>query len=641
MYIVEVSPLKNIKAFPYLSYFSSHKFKKFDIIKVPFRQSEILAVVSNVKEVKSIKADIKNKDFAPRKIRKQEPMDFISKDFIKAAFDLAKFSVRAPGLILEQALPKSALKYYDKINPPPKNSKKEDLSDEKINTLLINDFSAGRLESFKALVRQKLAQGESVLLVCPNRKTAKNIYDFLAPGISSLLYFYDSGLSPLKQIKEINEIRASDKARCIVGTPAILFSDAKNLGLIIIEKEASISYKRQRHPKSDIVKLAELLAKRKNIEIAYADSFLRLENYMQLFKEEAHVLGHIPKRLRKRTRLRIIDLGKEIQYNKEYKLSYPIISKEILGQIERNLKENKKVFIFNPKKGFSSQIVCNDCAHVLSCPKCKARLRLQEDPRSKERHIVCMRCGYALHSNITCPKCNSWRLLDLGIGIDKVADFLKQKFANLEIFILDKDKVKSEKEAEQIITAYYEKDTASILLGTQKALDYIPSDSVDYSTALSVDSLLSVPDFKIEEKIFSTLTEILDKTKEAFDIQVKDPKTRVIELFASKDLHKFTKSELKLREKLMWPPYVQLISVSISGNRKAVIEKMQKLIDIFADYKPRVFRDFIYLDKNTVELKALFRVPSDIWPDASKDFYKKLKELPAEFKIELNPEQVF
>ena len=91
----------------------------------------------------------------------------------------------------------------------------------------------------------------------------------------------------------------------------------------------------------------------------------------------------------------------------------------------------------------------------------------------------------------------------------------------------------------------------------------------------------------------------------------------------------------------MWPPYVHLISVSTEGSRKSVIENMQKLIDIFADYKPRVFRDFIYIDRNTVQLKALFRVPSDIWPHASKDFYKKLSGLPSQFKIEIDPEQVF
>ncbi len=637
MYIVEVSPLKSIKGFKSLSYFSSHKFNDLDIIEVPFRNANIPAIVLSVKEVRSVKADVKDKNFAPKKIRKQEPIQLADKDFMRAAKKYSEDHLFELGPVLNQIIPAAALKYAKDLKLSQQKTQLETSYQDKISTLLVNDFSDARLDSFKALVRQKLAQEQSVLLMSTNNKNAKKIYDFLSPGISSMLKHLDSTLSPKNLYQEIERINSSKDPVCVVGTAATLFLQPPKLGLIIVEKESSIAYLRRKSPRINIRDFAKFLAKEKNIDIVFADSFLKLENYMLLFKEEAASVGHVPKRLRKRVRLRLIDLQKEIKYNKEYKLNYPVISREILGEIERYSKENKKIFIFNPKKHVANQIVCNDCAHVLSCPKCKATLKLQEDPKTKERHIICLRCGFAVHSNISCPKCGSWRLMELGVGIDKVADFLRKRFPSLSIYLFDSDKIKTEKEAKRILDEFYNLSAGSVLIGTQKALSFLDQNSVHYSVALSIDSLLSIADFQMEERIFSILVDIMDKSIEAMDIQAKNIKERSVKLFADKDLQKFVKGELKLREKLLWPPFTRLIKVSVSGSRKEVIDKMQVFINQFSKYKPRVFRDFVYTDKKSVELSAIIRIPRQLWPREVKDLWSDLYDLPADFKVEIDP----
>ncbi len=637
MYIVELSPLKTIKGFKSLSYFSSHKFEKFDIVEVPFRNGTIQGVVISSKELKSVKADVKDKSFAPKKIKKQKVLRIADEDFLKAVEKFSKEYLLPLGPLIAQAVPSVVFKHINKEKLVLRGKEKIQKQKERIRVSLINDFEDARLDFFKALVRQKLAQGYSILLVSPNSKSAKKLYDFLSPGISSMLELYDTKQSPKKRFEQIQKINSSDSQICVVGTPAILFTQPKKLGLIIIEKEHSQSYKRQKYPFANMRDFASKLAEQKNLDIVFADSFLRLENYMALFKEEASSLGHIPKRLRKRVNLRLIDLQKEINYNKEYKLSYPVVSREILGEIARQIKMKNKIFIFNPKKDYANQIICNDCATVISCPKCNAQMRLQEDPKSKERRIICLRCGFATHSNINCPNCQSWRLKEYGIGIDMVHKYLQSKFPELKIIVFDSNKIKSEKAATEAVNDFYNSKDAALLLGTQKALAYLDANSCNYSAALSVDSLLSVPDFQMEERIFSILTEIMDKSSERFDLQVKDKDARVIKLFYEKDIQKFVKSELKLREKLLWPPYTRLIKVSTQGSRKFTIEEMQKFIDQFAKYKPRVFRDFVYIDKKTVKLSALLRVARELWPNEANDLWRDLYDLPANFEVEIDP----
>ncbi len=637
MYIVETSPLKLIKGFRSLSYFSSTQFKKGDIVKVPFRNSEILSLVTDVKKVASVKADIKNENFMPRKIRKQKPLRIVSDAFLQACFKSADEFLKPAGLLLAQAVPSKALKQADKIKL--RDAQKQQVSElEKIHKLLLNDFTQARHDNFKALVRQQLALGQSVLLVTPNLKVAQKLFDFLSVGISSKVLLLDSNKSANKFIEQVNAINTSNEAKCIIGTSHILFTQPYKLGLIIIEQENAIAYKRQKEPKLNMRKFAQNLSEILDIDIVFADSFLSLENYEALFAEEASALSHIPKKIRKKTSIKIIDLKKEIEYSKEYKLQYPVLSREVLGEINMQVQNKGKVFIYSAKSGIASQVVCNDCASVLKCPKCLANLKLHKDPKSNENHFFCSRCGYSKYSNITCPHCGSWRLKDLGVGIEKVEAFLKQKMPNLNLIKIDSQS--SDKETAQKVDGFYNTPD-TILLGTSKALFYLQPDSIDYSVAVSLDALLSLPNFNIEEQIFARLIDILDKSMRRFDVQVKNADERVFKSFENKELQKFVKSELALRKKLNWPPFVRLIKVTVEGSRKSVIENMQIFIDNFKEYKPRVFKDFEYLNKDRVSLSAILRVPSELWPYKLPELKEQLEKLPNNFLLEVDPEQIF
>ncbi len=640
MYLIEVSPFKKIKGFKKLSYFSNTPFEKGDIIKVPFRNSDLLAIVTDKNELDKVKLDIKNENFTPRKIEFQKPLNKFLPELIDSSFFCGEYFVKEVGPILSAILPKAII---DNLNELPEFAIQKSVENkqtqefERIREKILTAFEKERYEHYKALVRQELAMKKSSLIIAPNLRVAQNIYKYISSGITQMVKLVDHQKKQelLKQFKDAQNTEPA----CFVGTYKSLALPIKNLNLIIVDSYGSASYRLLKYPKIDIRVFAKKLAEYLKIDIVFADSFLPLEEYLLNEKEENIAIDHVPKRVRKKTLIRIIDINKEVNYSKEYKLEYPIISREILGQISINILNGKKVFLYSPKKGLASQTVCNDCAYSISCPKCKANLRLIKDPKENENKFLCFRCGFALSSNILCPKCGSWRLFELGFGIDKYVNYLEKKLQNVEILSLDADSVKSQKEVNKILERFRQNQN-SILIGTSKALLYLNENEVDYSAALNIDSIFAAPGFNVEEDVFANLIKILEKTSEKMDLQVKNTEHRVIKYFYKKNIKDFIKSELQLREKLMWPPFVRLVKITVKSDKKTVIKLMQEFLDEFHKYKPRIFKDFIYLDKNTVTLSALIRIPSELWPNEVEDFIHKLKMLSSNFEIEIDPEEI-
>src|SRR6185503_2746949 len=115
--------------------------------------------------------------------------------------------------------------------------------------------------------------------------------------------------------------------------------------------------------------------------------------------------------------------------------------------------------------------------------------------KNGKRIFICHHCGAERDTLAKCPNCNSWKLRPLGIAIDTIAGELEKKFPGREVFELSKDTAKTPKQAREIIKKF-ESRPGSILLGTEMALLYL-SNPIPYTAVISIDSLLSVPEFRI------------------------------------------------------------------------------------------------------------------------------------------------
>src|SRR3989344_1139356 len=210
-----------------------------------------------------------------------------------------------------------------------------------------------------------------------------------------------------------------------------------------------------------------------------------------------------------------------------------------LAFVKNNLEKNERLFIFAARRGLATATVCSDCGATLTCQKCGLPLVLH---RGKENYFLCHHCGQKKTAEIRCYICNSWKLKPLGVGTGKVAEEIAKRFPEIKIIRLDSDTSKTAREVMRRV-ADFEKNPGSILVGTELALQNInlPFDS---AAVASLDSLMAMPNFRINEKIFSILLRLRFLARKNFLIQTRNPSWGALNQALAGDLAGFYQEEL-------------------------------------------------------------------------------------------------
>ena len=202
----------------------------------------------------------------------------------------------------------------------------------------------------------------------------------------------------------------------------------------------------------------------------------------------------------------------------------------------------------------------------------------------KKRIFVCNRCQSDTDGDTVCPICQSWNLIPLGIGTDTVSEYVKTIFPKTKILILDKEKAKTTKGAEKIIKEFEESE-GSILIGTEMAFFYLKN-KVPLSVIASFDSLWSIPNFRMSEKVIQLIISIISNTENKLIIQTKNATDPIILAIKNGNLLSFICEELEDRKKLGYPPFKRFIKITHLGNKTETLSARAYLAEIFKEYSP-------------------------------------------------------
>jgi primosomal protein N' (replication factor Y) len=247
---------------------------------------------------------------------------------------------------------------------------------------------------------------------------------------------------------------------------------------------------------------------------------------------------------------------------------------------------------------------------------------------------MCHRCGERRSTEEYCKNCGSWKLKAFGIGIDLVYEKIKNDFKNINIYKIDSDSVKNDKEIKEIINKW-ENTPSSILIGTEMMLQYIHSQA-EYSSILSIDSLFSLPDFRIEEKIMHMLNTVRQKTDINMIIETRKKDERVFDYFINKKKQEFYLNTLEERSILGYPPFKTLIKITISGKRNIITEQMEKIKNDLSPIEIDIFPAFTRNKKGEEVLHGIIKIEQNQWPEIN--LLQKLRFLPPFVSINIDPE---
>ena len=638
MRVVDVLPLSKGVFRDSLSYFTGDSaIRAGSIVSVPVRGKKILSLVASVRDAREIKTDLRRRNYALRKVESLKSSPFLLPEFLKAAEDTAIFFVGSTGSVLSAFIPKPILESKRTLAHTESASSDGSLGKKVRETLALQASDEERFSEYKSLIRERFARGLSVFLCFPTTQEADELLTSLDRGIKQYSFVLHSALPKAKIISTWNAALSEPHPVLIIGTGTFLSIPRADIGTIIIERESSRFYKSGVRPYADVRVFAEYFAKARGLELLFGDIVLRVETIYKVEQGEYAAFGGVLKfRSLSGALYRIVDMRAGVSSDKDKKIKnkFQILGDDIRTIITEGSKANEKLFIFTSRRGLSPVTLCGDCGTIVNCLKCVAPVTLHRG--GAHTFFLCHHCGEKRDARERCRICDSWKLETLGIGIEAVEEAVKKLVPGLPVFRLDKDVAKTNKKALEIAQKFTDAP-GGILIGTELATYYLKG-PIENSAVVSIDSLFSLPDFRIDERIFYLLLSIRAKTTKRFLIQTRNIEATLLAHAALGAINDFYREEIEVREKFSYPPFSTLIKISTEGRREVIEKETATLEKFFEGYNISIFPAFISTVKGKYILNILISTLRSSWPDF--ELIRKLKSLPPAYKIQVDPESI-
>ncbi len=613
-YLVEVTPLSKAGTSSTLSYFSTLKLNPGTLVKVPMRNGFVKAVVTGSRTALSARSDIRQAGYTLKKIAQRDVYDAgFSPEFLSAIKKCALYYATHTGTLLTSLMPKMLQDEPEIFYNIIARRKKENPGIRE--TLLLQMETDERFGQYRALVRQCFARKNSVLFVVPTHADALKAEKELSQGIDPYVYVFTLNKKP-DDAKEIWRKAAADSHPILfITTASGVTFDRTDIDTIIIERENSRAYRTLNRPYIHMKVILETLARETDRQLVLGDSVLSIETLWREKNGDYGELSLIRWRLPAAPAV-LVDASARPDSNGKFE----IFSPELKAFITRAIEEKERIFLFGARKGLAPTTVCGDCGFILPCLNCSAPVVLHRQ-RGGENIYICHACGTRRDSTTTCGYCKSWKLVPLGIGIERIAAEARELFHETNVEILDKDHAPTDKKAKSIVKKFNEE--GGILVGTELALFHL--EKVPYTALVSADSLFSIPDFGINERIFYLVSRLREMTQSEAIIQTRNIGKQILAWATLGNIIDFYLNEISERKELLYPPFSIFIKVESVSDRPAHDIHLAK--DKLLKWHPESYKDSI-----------IMRIPREEWPNI--ELSETLSLLGREFSIKVDPESI-
>lgn len=623
MYILDVIPLTKSIRHETLSYFSSKEVALGSIVTIELRKRLVQGLVVQVRDGAHMKAELKAGHFSLKRIRGVSKNVLFQEQFLLAAQKIAAYFATSTGSVLHALLPAKLLEHIRSLKPPHEQMLKR-TNHEQSERYVIQDQFEERYAGYKSLIRESFARQQSILFLCPTGEDVLRTHELLTRGIEDHTFTFTSTMTAPQLVKAWNNAITHEKPVLIIATGTFLTIPRHDLGVIIVEKESANSYRQQQMPYLDVRTCAELYASTIGASFFLADLALRTETLARYDAHEFVDRGSLKFRSLTTADAKVIDMKKP-QGN-----TFHIFDPILIEALRDAHNESEHTLLFTARKGLAPSIVCSDCGTIVSCHQCSAPMVLYgKDPTEGGNIFRCHVCGDERHAGEKCVHCDGWRLKTLGIGVETVSTEIHNTFPDATVFILDSEHATTGLQARKIIDAFYAKP-GSILVATEMALSYL-REPIENIFVVSIDALLSLPDYAIRERMLRTLMRLRSRATKRFFVSSRKADDPLFEYARQGNLADFYREELKDRKRFLYPPFAKLIKISIAGTPKATEDAMRHAQELLKPFSLLIYPAFTERQRGTTVWNGLLKLKPGEWPN--EELRKKLMALPPQFKV--------
>ncbi len=461
------------------------------------------------------------------------------------------------------------------------------IDNSKFQSYLLHGVTgSGKTQVYIELAKKALSQNKSVLILVPEISLTPQITSRFYNNFGKLVTVMHSRMSIGERYDSWRNIIAG-KYRIVIGPRSALFAPLKNIGLIVVDEEHDSSYKQfDMGPKYHARDAAVLKAHFSNCPIVLGSATPSVES---MYNAEAgkFTLLELKERVdnAKLPNIKLVDLTIEKKNRKlENSFSQPLIS-----AIKDRLDKKEGIIILQNRRGFSTQIYCEDCGTIHMCPDCSVPMVHHID----KNIVQCHYCGIVQPVPRACNNCGSIKLKFFGTGTQKVEEELEYYFPEIKIERIDSDSISKKNKLSSILTRF-KSGEIDVLVGTQMVSKGLDFSNVTLVGVISAETTLWLPDFRADERTFQLLTQVSgragrSKTEGEVIIQTHNHKHFVLQKVLQNDYHSFYKNELALRHNGKYPPFTRLCLIEFKDEteRKA-IESSKEFYSIIKKYENKL-----------------------------------------------------
>lgn len=555
-------------------------------VQVPFRKSTKLGIVIEKQELDPDNVKFKLK--AVDKVLDIHPI--LSAEMLALLQWIASY-YQAP---LSEVIPLALPKKYRVLNTNTKKAKVRKVTQESTekqsealpnsivlneeqtqasNTILkyINEFrpflllgvtGSGKTEVYLKVIIEVLKQGKQVLVLVPEIGLTPQLIERFKERLQvAEIYLYHSFITDTQRFKVFDAVNEG-KAKIVIGTRCSVFNPFKNLGLIVVDEEHDSSYKQQEGVRYSARDVAVMRAFRANIPIILGTATPSLESYHNVLQNRYQLLE-----LKQRA-LTTEDIKFHIQDIRNLRLKSGL-SQPTLDLIKTHLVNGNQVLVFINKRGFAPIYLCRECAHVVDCRACDNHLTYHQ----RTKKLICHKCGLNYPIFESCIKCKSDKLVPVGVGTERVVEYLQKKFEEFNVLKIDRDEVSKKNAFAECLEKIANK-TAQLIVGTQMLAKGHHFPDLSLVVVLDADYGFFSPDFRALETLGQLLIQVAGRAGRASVpgevlIQTHVPKHQMLNILIQKGYMAFVQQLLAMRQEIGLPPFGYLAIIRAKAIYKA------------------------------------------------------------------------
>ncbi len=458
--------------------------------------------------------------------------------------------------------------------------------------LLQGITGSGKTEVYLHATAKALSEGKQVMMLVPEIALTAQLVRRFQERFGNKIAVAHSKLSQNERGDVWYRMRKGE-ARILIGVRSAVFAPFENLGLVILDEEHETSYKQDERPYYHARKVAQarcyftgkfydaidssavetqraqtekaaLPPNKRGVPLLLGSATPDLETYYHALQGD---YTHL--RLTQRPggsvlpQVRIVDMRQELEAK-----NYSVLSRLMQQQLARIAQTGEQAIVLLNRRGFSTFVMCRDCGQSIMCPHCAVSMVYH----SAGEDMRCHYCGNTAKVPTECPHCHSKRIKFFGTGTQK-AQFELAQLPGIRVLRMDQDTTGAKLAHEEIINRFAS-GSHNVLIGTQMVAKGHDIPNVTLVGVLSADSALNLPDYRAGERAFALLTQAAgragrgDKPGRVI-FQTYDADNRILQLAAKQDYDTFAKQELEDRKDFCYPPFGELLKITIVEREEA------------------------------------------------------------------------